>query len=197
MTNWENISSSSLWTELCISLPNSRVKGLTQMWLYLVFGSSRRKSKSIRSLGNSHNLKGLGSSQEETPESSLSAHAWRRGQDGSCLQARKPETNPGNCHFLLQCVKVKSESEIAQSCPTLCDPMDCSLPCSSIHGIFQARVLDWVAISFSKGSSWPRDQTQVSCIIGRCFTVWATYLASLYNAISKQPNPKVYRRLIK
>ena len=53
------------------------------------------------------------------------------------------------CHFLLQCMKVKSESEVAQSCPTLSDPMDCSLPGSSIHGIFQARVLEWGAISFS------------------------------------------------
>ena len=52
--------------------------------------------------------------------------------------------------------------------------MDCSLPGSSVHGIFQARVLEWVAISFSKGSSQPRDQTQVSRIIGRCFTVRAT-----------------------
>ena len=50
------------------------------------------------------------------------------------------------CHFLLQCMKVKSESEVAQSCPTLSDPMDCSLPGSSIHGIFQARVLEWIAI---------------------------------------------------
>ena len=53
------------------------------------------------------------------------------------------------CHFLLQCVKVKSESEVAQSCPTLGNPMDCSIPGSSIHGIFQARVLEWVAIAFS------------------------------------------------
>ena len=67
-----------------------------------------------------------------------------------------------------------SESEVAQSCPTLCDPMDCSLSGSSVHGIFQARVLEWVAISFSKGSSRPRDWTQVSHIAGRHFTVWAT-----------------------
>ena len=53
------------------------------------------------------------------------------------------------CHFLLQCMKVKSESEVAQLCPTLHDPMDCSLPGSSIHGIFKARVLDWGAIAFS------------------------------------------------
>ena len=64
----------------------------------------------------------------------------------------------------------ENESEAAQSCPTVCDPMDCSLPSSSIYGIFQARVLEWVAISFSRGSSQPRDQTQVSRIAGRRFT---------------------------
>ena len=67
-----------------------------------------------------------------------------------------------------------SESEVAQSCPTLCNPMDCSLLGSSIHGILQARILEWVAISFSRRSSQPRNQTQVSCISGRHFTVWAT-----------------------
>ena len=55
-----------------------------------------------------------------------------------------------------------------------CDPMDCSLPGFSVHGIFQARVLEWVAISFSRRSSLPRDWTRVSYIVGRCFTVWAT-----------------------
>ena len=56
------------------------------------------------------------------------------------------------------------EREVAQSCPTLCDPMDCSLPGSSVLGIFQARILEWVAISFSRGPSWPRNWTQVSHI---------------------------------
>ena len=66
-----------------------------------------------------------------------------------------PGKNTGvGCHFLLQCMKVKSESEVAQSCPTLHDPMDCSLPGSSIHGIFQARVLEWSAIAFSVINSW-------------------------------------------
>ena len=61
-----------------------------------------------------------------------------------------PGKNIGvGCHFLLQCMKVKSESEVAQSCPTPSDPMDWSLPGSSVHGIFQARVLEWVAIAFS------------------------------------------------
>ena len=66
----------------------------------------------------------------------------------------RPWDSPGKntgvgCHFLLQCMKIKSESEVAQSCPTLSDPMDCSLTGSSIHGIFQARVLEWGAIAFS------------------------------------------------
>ena len=61
-----------------------------------------------------------------------------------------PGKNTGmGCHFLLQCMKVKSESEVTQSCLTLSDPMDCSLPGSSVHGIFQARVLEWGAIAFS------------------------------------------------
>ena len=65
-------------------------------------------------------------------------------------------------------------SEVTQSCPTLCDPMDCSLPGFSIHGILQARILEWVTISFSRGSSQPRDRTRVSHIGGRCFNLWAT-----------------------
>ena len=68
----------------------------------------------------------------------------------------------------------ESESEVAQSCPALCDPLDCSPPSSSVHGIFQTRILEWVATSFSRRSSQPRDWTWVSCIIGRCFTIWAT-----------------------
>ena len=61
-----------------------------------------------------------------------------------------PGKNTGvGCHFLLQCMKVKSESQVPQSCPTLSDPIDCSLPGSSVHGIFQARVLEWGAIAFS------------------------------------------------
>ena len=66
-------------------------------------------------------------------------------------------------------VKVKSLSRVR-----LCDPVDCSPPGSSVHEILQARILEWVAISFSRGSSWLRDRTQVSCIAGRCFTLWAT-----------------------
>ena len=66
-----------------------------------------------------------------------------------------------------------SESEVTQSYPTLCDPIDCSLPGSSVHEIFQATVLEWIAISFSRGSFQPRDWTLVSHIVDRCFTAWA------------------------
>ena len=65
------------------------------------------------------------------------------------LSMNSPGKNTGvGCHFLLQCMKVKSESEVAQSCPTLSDPMDCRLPGSSVHGILQARVLKWAIHSF-------------------------------------------------
>ena len=71
-------------------------------------------------------------------------------------------------------LKVSSEVLVTQSYPTLYDPMYCSLPGSSVNGIFQARILKCVAISFFRGSSWPRDWTRVSCIAGRFFTIWAT-----------------------
>ena len=63
---------------------------------------------------------------------------------------------------------------VAQACPTLCNPMDCSPPGSSVHGILQARKLEWIAMPSSRGSSQPRDWTWVSCPAGRFFTVWAT-----------------------
>ena len=68
---------------------------------------------------------------------------------------------------------------ITQSCPALCYPMDCSPPVSSVLGIHQARILEWVVIPFFRGSSQPRDQTRVFCITGRFFTVWATRKAKL------------------
>ena len=65
------------------------------------------------------------------------------------------------------CMHAKS----LQLCPALCDPMDCSLPGSSVHGILQARILEWVAMPFSRGSSQPRDQTHISCIVGGFFAI--------------------------
>ena len=111
----------------------------------------------------------------------------------------RPWDSPGKntgagCHFLLQCMKVKSESEVAQSCLTLRDPMDCSPPGSSIHGIFQARVLEWVASAFSEWNSYiitnnvlghefieepPRGNRTLLAILKRaslaCFPVKFTY----------------------
>ena len=100
-----------------------------------------------------------------------------------------------------------SESEVAQSCPTLCDPMDCSLPGSSVHEIFQAIVLEWVAISFSRGSSQLRDRTWASRIVDRCFyrmshqgspTLSRTIINIYYNLINtfnwwqNRPNSNFY-----
>ena len=82
--------------------------------------------------------------------------------------------NKQACHPADTFVDCKYFWYILQSCPTLCDPMDCSLSGSSVHGIFQARVLEWVAISFSRGSSRPRNRTWVSHTASRHFTVWAT-----------------------
>ena len=78
-----------------------------------------------------------------------SVQPYRRQPNRLLCPRDSPGKNTGvSCHFLLQCMKVKSESGVAQSCPTFSDPMDCSLPGSSVHGIFQARVLEWVAIAF-------------------------------------------------
>ena len=76
--------------------------------------------------------------------------------------------------FLSTAAPVSEWVIAAQSCPILCDPMVYSLPGSSVHRILQARILEWVVISFSRGSSWPRDRAQVSSIAGKSFTIWVT-----------------------
>ena len=79
---------------------------------------------------------------------SVRPHRWQPTRLLSLWDS--PGKNIGvGCHFLLQCMKVKSEGEVAQSCPTFIDPMDCSPPGSSVHGIFQARVLEWISTAFS------------------------------------------------
>ena len=93
--------------------------------------------------------------------------------------------------------KWKVKVLVAQLCLTLWDPMDCSPPGSSVHGILQARILDWLAISFSRGSSRPSDWTQVSCIAGRFFTVWATREAlSIYHLPIIVPSRAARRILV-
>ena len=100
----------------------------------------------------------------------------------------RPWDSPGKntgvgCHFLLQCMKVKSEREVAQSCPTLSNPMDCSPPGSSIHGIFQARVLEWGAIAFSEGpNSLPWN---LSWIKGKNQTLTLLFFSYLNQCITK------------
>ena len=77
---------------------------------------------------------------------------------------------------------LKVEVLVAQSCPTLCDPMECSPPGFSVHGILQVRVLEWITIPFSRGSSWPRNWTWVSHIADRFFTFWATREGGSYSS---------------
>ena len=84
------------------------------------------------------------------------------------IRLHRPWDSPGKntgegCHFLLLCMKVKNESEVAQSCQTVCDPMGCSLPGSSVHGILQARVLEWIAISSSRGCFQPTPRGTPAC----------------------------------
>ena len=93
-----------------------------------------------------------------------------------CLKRVRSGGTPWLC--LEECspsasLSVKVKVLVSQSCLILCDPMACSPRGSSVHGILQARILEWITILFSRRSSWPRDQTQVSCIAGRFFTFWA------------------------
>ena len=102
----------------------------------------------------------------------------------------RPWDSPGKntgvgCHFLLQCMKGKSESEVAQSCPTLRDPMVCSLPGSSVHGIFQGRVLEWGAIAFSKRGKWSIIYMYM-CI---CVCMWASLLVQMVKTACNAGDP--------
>ena len=90
--------------------------------------------------------------------------------------------------WVLQMLKVKVK--VTQSCLTLCNPMDYSLQGSSVHGILQQRILEWVAIPFSRGSSQPRDRTQVSHIAGSFFTIWATREAP--DVLKASPNEMIW-----
>ena len=84
------------------------------------------------------------------------------------------------CVCVYVCVCVCVCVLVTQSCPALCDLMDCSPPGSSVHGTLQARILEWITISFSRGSSRPRDRTLVSCTAGIFFTAWVTREAIVY-----------------
>ena len=120
----------------------------------------------------------------------------------------RPWDSPGKntgvgCHFLLQCIKVKSEREVTQSCPTLSDPMDYSLPGSSVHGIFQARVLEWGAIAFSGNSSWAISNPESWCCESAALNMPANLensaVATGLEKVSFHSNPKErqYQRMLK
>ena len=154
--------SDSLWPMEC-SPPGSSVHGILQARILelvaILFsrGSSWPRNRTWASC-IAHRLFTISATREAYVMLLLShiscgrlcaTHRWQP------TRLPRPWNSPGEntavgCHFLLQCMKVKSESEVAQSNPTLRDPMDCSLPGSSIHGIFQAKVLEWGAIAFSK-----------------------------------------------
>ena len=106
----------------------------------------------------------------------------------------------GSCPLPLPCPNWNKSSEAAQLCPTLCNLMDCSIPGSSVHETFQATVLEWVAISFSRGSSQPRDRTRVSHTAGRRFTIWTTRETltetQLRMPLLMQPFPVSQRRMV-
>ena len=87
------------------------------------------------------------------------------------------------CYFLLQCMEVKSESKVAQSCPILRDPMDCSPPGSSVHGIFQARVLEWFAIAFSVSHSYLKNSALTYLLIEYLLRIW--FYSTKYGQFSK------------
>ena len=103
----------------------------------------------------------------------------------------RPWDSPGKntgvgCHFLLQCMKVKSEREVPQSCSTLSDPMDCSLPGSSVHGILQGRTLEWGAISFSSAWKWKVKGKSLSCVRLLATSCTAAYQAPLSMGFARQ-----------
>ena len=93
--------------------------------------------------------------------------------------------------------KTTMNSEKLHCVPTLCDPVDCSFPGSSVHGILQARILEWVAISFSRGSSWPRDWTSISCIGDGFLTIWATREAQTMKQRMNQSRTQIHSPFLK
>ena len=119
----------------------------------------------------------------------VSDSVWPHRQQATRLP--RPWDSPGKntgvgCHFLLQCVKVKSESEVAQSGPTLSNPMDCSPPGSSVNGIFQARVLEWGAIAFSNAWKWKVKVKSLSHVRPPATPWTAAYQASPSMGFSRQ-----------
>ena len=125
---------------------------------------------------------------------SVRPHRWQPTRLPRPWDSAGKNTGVG-CHFLLQCMKVKSESEVAQSCPTLSDSMDCSLPGSSIHGIFQAGVLEWGAIAFSNKLNKQGDNIQPW---RTPFLIWnQSVVPCLVLTVASWPAYRVLRRQVR
>ena len=151
------------------------VRHLTRCFIGVIFNTQNN----IASWAPSFLFKGL-----ERLWSSHKVHAAYKGQKWWSKTGLSDSTTGS---LSLSCVKV--QVLVIRSCLTLCDPMDCSPPGSSVHGICQARILEWVPIPFSKGSSQPRDQTRVFCIAGRFLTVWAIHPMWLAAISTLYPHP--------
>ena len=106
------------------------------------------------------------------PDRNCLGACWRLGTE-HLLEGGTRDVSGKNCPYI-EWRGARLHAELLQSCPTLCNAMDCSPPGSSVHGILQTGILEWVAILFSRESSQPRDQTWVSCIAGRFLTFWVT-----------------------
>ena len=139
-------------------------------------------SKSVSQLGLGSKVLVFCSGRVFSP---LCSKSWKKKKNMKKNQQCEMYVFPSRDEEMSVFMHVYSMS-VAQSYPTLCDPMDCSPPGSSVHGILQARVLKWVAIPFSRESSQPRDWIQVSCLAGRFFTIWATREAHVYTSVYKK-----------
>ena len=125
----------------------------------------------------------LGSNRKLSQLPGGQAHWVRAGLPSSRVQSRSdPFLCPSGSQLIIVHPKIIPHLcvSVAQSCPTLCNPIDYSLPGSFVHGILQAVILEWVAVPFSRGSSQPRDWTQVSRIAGEFFSSWTTWEAGMY-----------------
>ena len=168
----------SICNSMDCSLPGSSVHGSCPM-----DKNSPGKNTGVVAISYS---RGSSWTREQTHVSSL-LH-WRVDSFTTAPPVKSPTLS---CHVLIE-VKVW----VAQSCLTLCNPMDCGPPSSSVHGILQARVLQWAAISSSRRTFWPRDQTWVSCIAGRFFTVWAIREAHSNRGLAREKVIYISRELL-
>ena len=168
MNKWKNLTCENRWKPIkgeqqrC-SFQACYSKGVNWHYLLFIKGSGRQRNGKASWWGKKQKPSGdalLGSCCHREAVVRLN----RSGLSCNCLEV----------HIWLFPVGPKLECEVTQLCPTLCDPMDCSLWGSSIHGIFQARLLEWVAISFSRGSSWPGSVPGSPTLQAVAFTIWAT-----------------------